>query len=109
MPAVRSRLTRSTGLTTVNWFVKKSETSSPREAFSAICPGEILFLEVFGITLLLFCRFLVAIPSIQILMEPQSAEAEDRDSVHPQAEHLRPQHRHARALQKDPAHDLHEI
>ena len=36
MPGVRSTFTLRTGLTTVNLFVKYEETSSPREAFSAI-------------------------------------------------------------------------
>ena len=48
MPWVRSTLTRRTGLTTVNLFVKYAETSSPREAISAISSAVGTVLDALG-------------------------------------------------------------
>lgn len=52
IPWVRSTFTRRTGLTTVNLLVKYAETSSPRDAFSAISSADREPLNVFGIILL---------------------------------------------------------
>src|ERR1035441_8148412 len=52
MPWVRSTLTRWSGLTTVNLLVKYAETSSPRDAISAISSAVGTMLDVFGIALL---------------------------------------------------------
>src|SRR5258706_5379483 len=52
MPAVNSTVTRCTGRTTVNLFVKNSDTSCPREAISAISSALTTPLDVFGIGLL---------------------------------------------------------
>jgi hypothetical protein len=52
MPCVRSTFTRRTGLTTVNLLVKYAETSSPRDAISAISSAVRFVLDIFGIALL---------------------------------------------------------
>src|SRR5579864_6219687 len=58
IPWVRSTFTRRTGLTTVNLLVKKADTSSPREAISAIWSAVRCVLDIFGIALFFFlCRF----------------------------------------------------